>query len=129
MLVKAKRKAATARVAVRRGTGIVRLNGSLASLMEPALARELMLEPLSVSEAASALAKKVDISINVSGGGLMGQMRAARTGIAKALVAYSGSAEMRAGYGREDLVDDARRVETKKYKGPKARARFQKSYR
>ena len=32
-------------------------------------------------------------------------------------------------YDRIMLVDDPRRVEPKKFKGPKARARFQKSYR
>jgi ribosomal protein S9 len=32
-------------------------------------------------------------------------------------------------YDRFMIVDDSRRVEPKKFKGPKARARFQKSYR
>ena len=32
-------------------------------------------------------------------------------------------------YDRNMFAEDSRRIEPKKYKGPKARARFQKSYR
>ena len=62
----------------------------------------------------------------------MGQAQAARSAIAKGIVKFTGDEGLKNLYLMEDrylLVDDARRVEPKKFKGPKARARFQKSYR
>ncbi|MBU0586162.1 30S ribosomal protein S9, partial [Candidatus Micrarchaeota archaeon] len=62
----------------------------------------------------------------------MGQAQAARVAIAKALVDYTQDEALKKTFLDHDrslLVDDVRRVEAKKYKGPKARARYQKSYR
>ena len=73
----------------------------------------------------------VDVSVRVHGGGEMGQAQACRTAIAKALVQYFGESVSEK-YKEEDkflLREDPRRVEPKKYLGPKARARDQKSYR
>jgi small subunit ribosomal protein S9 len=74
----------------------------------------------------------VDISVSVRGGGSMGQAQAARTAIAKALVEYFSDIKLKEKFisiDRSLLIEDPRRVETKKFGGPKARARFQKSYR
>jgi len=62
----------------------------------------------------------------------MGQAQAARIAIAKGLVDYTKSADLRnrfVEYDRALLAGDARRKEPKKFGGPGARARDQKSYR
>ena len=61
-----------------------------------------------------------------------GEAQAVRSAIAKSLIEFSGSESLKKDYMHYDrfmVVDDSRRVEPKKFKGPKARARFQKSYR
>ena len=70
--------------------------------------------------------------MNVMGGGQMGQAQACRVAIARALIGFSGDAGLKQkmiSHDRSMVAEDSRRVEPKKYKGPKARARFQKSYR
>ena len=57
---------------------------------------------------------------------------ACRMAIARALVEYSADPALKARMIERDrfmIAEDFRRVEPKKYLGPKARARFQKSYR
>ena len=74
----------------------------------------------------------IDISVNVHGGGVMGQAQAARTAIANALALYFDEQKLKEKFTHADrslIVSDSRRVESKKYKGPKSRARYQKSYR
>jgi small subunit ribosomal protein S9 len=70
--------------------------------------------------------------IYVNGGGSSGQAQAARSALAKVIAKASGTDAVKKlymEYDRTMLVDDVRQVEPKKFKGPKARARFQKSYR
>lgn len=127
-----KRKEAIARASIRAashaGKGVVRVNGlALAALHSP-IERAVISEPLQIIEASS----QYDIDVATRGGGRMGQAQAARTAIARALVAASGDDELRkrlVEYDRSLLVEDTRRVEPKKFKGPGARARFTKSYR
>ena len=81
----------------------------------------------------------VDMRIRVKGGGHVSQIYAIRQSIAKALVAYyqkyvdeASKTEIRdilMQYDRTLLVADPRRCESKKFGGPSARARYQKSYR
>ena len=62
----------------------------------------------------------------------MGQAEAARTAIARALVRWTKSSQLRSKFLEFDrtlLTGDPRRKEPKKFGGPGARARFQKSYR
>ena len=62
----------------------------------------------------------------------MGQAEAARMVIAKGLVQWSQDMDLKekfTHYDRTMLVGDPRRSEPKKYGGPGARARKQKSYR
>ncbi|MBI5228487.1 30S ribosomal protein S9 [Candidatus Micrarchaeota archaeon] len=122
-----KRKEAVARATIRDGTGRVELNGAHLNAVTFHVVKDMILEPLDFIDL-----KKYDIEINVRGGGVMGQAQAARTAVAKALVEFSGDPSLRERmmrYDRSLLVDDPRRVEPKKFKGPKARARFTKSYR
>ena len=133
MFVKSKRKRAIARASSQSGTGKIRLNGFDIQVYNPVELRRLMLEPLYISSATKDIGKHIDIKVNVYGGGQSSQAQAVRGAIAKSIVANSGTGDAMKlemiHYDRFILIDDARRVEPKKFKGPKARARFQKSYR
>lgn len=128
-LASGKRKEAIARAVVSRGKGRMMMNRVPLNSIPNRFIREIVTEPLNfVGQELHSL----DINVYVRGGGQMGQAQAARSAIAKALVEYLGDEDLKnayLGYDRSLLVDDVRRVEPKKYKGPKARARFQKSYR
>ena len=81
----------------------------------------------------------VDIRVRVSGGGHTSQIYAVRQAIAKSIVAYyqkyvdeytkNQLKQALVQYDRTLLVADNRRCEPKKFGGPGARARYQKSYR
>jgi small subunit ribosomal protein S9 len=76
--------------------------------------------------------KQLDIDIKVSGGGFMGQAEAVRTSIARALINWTKSRHVKTvltEYDRTMIAGDSRRKEPKKFGGPSARARNQKSYR
>jgi len=76
--------------------------------------------------------KQLDIDIKVSGGGFMGQAEAVRTSIARALINWTKSRHVKTvltEYDRTMIAGDPRRKEPKKFGGPSARARDQKSYR
>jgi ribosomal protein S9 len=132
IVVKSKRKTAVARAYAKGGKGNIRINGKDIDSLEFAAAKDLMLEPVAISDMARQQLTKLDIKIIVYGGGVSSQIQAVRGAIAKALVESSKSEMLKKeflNYDRSFLVDDQRRVEPKKFKGPKARARFQTSYR
>lgn len=129
VLAKGKRKEAVARVVVSPGKGRFVFNRMPFSTIPNRFIREIVSEPLNF---VGQELHSININVYVRGGGQMGQAQAARTAITKALVEYLGDDKLKNTYLEYDrtlLVDDVRRVEPKKYKGPKARARFQKSYR
>ncbi len=129
LLVTGKRKTAVARAVVRPGTGRVTVNKFPVELVQPEVARSKIMEPLVV---AGERRKGVDISVVVNGGGYMGQAEAARIAIARALAEWTKSSELRrvfTGFDRTMLAGDPRRSESKKFGGPGARRRKQKSYR
>jgi len=128
-VVRGKRKEAVARASVKKGKGVVRFNHMRIESLSNRYVKELLSEPLKL---APEIAAEVDIDVIAFGGGAMGQAQAARLAIARALVEHSGNPELKERISKRDkylLAEDFRRVEPKKYKGPKARARFQKSYR
>ncbi|WP_254534758.1 30S ribosomal protein S9 [Halomarina litorea] len=125
-----KKKTAIARATVREGTGRVRINAQPVELVEPEMARLKMLEPFRIAQ--EDLRDDVDVEVSVSGGGISGQADAVRTAIARGLVEFSNDAELRdafMSFDRSLLVNDVRQTEPKKWGGPGARARYQKSYR
>jgi len=125
-----KKKTAIARATVREGEGRVRVNGQPVELVEPEVARLKMLEPFRI--AADDLRDDVDVSVRTEGGGVVGQADAVRTAIARGLVDHTNDAELRDAFREFDrslLVNDVRQSEPKKWGGPGARARYQKSYR
>jgi len=124
-----KKKAAIARATVRSGKGRVRINKIPIEIYEPEMARLKISEPLLlIGDTIS----KMDISVKTNGGGIIGQAEAIRTAIAKGVVEWTNDAslkDMLQTYDRNLLVSDSRQREPKKFGGPGARAKTQKSYR
>lgn len=124
-----KNKTAIARATVSVGTGKARINKKPVEIYEPEFAKLKIIEPLMLAnEAVSGL----DIDVKVSGGGIMGQANAIRTAIARGIVEWTNDTDLRdafMAYDRNLLVNDSRQKETKKFGGPGARAKYQKSYR
>jgi small subunit ribosomal protein S9 len=130
LVVSGKRKTATARAVAKSGIGKVRINRIPIEIFQPEIAREKIMEPL--IQAGDEVWKQLDIDIKVSGGGYMGQAEAARMALANALLKWTKSAHLRtlfAEYDRTMIAGDSRIKEPKKFGGPGARARDQKSYR
>ncbi len=124
-----KRKTAVARVTIKKGIGKVRVNKKPLEIYSPELAKLKIFEPLKL---AGKLANKVDVSIRVHGGGVMGQADASRTAIARGMVKYFQDDSLKELYLKQDrslLVDDPRRKEPKHPLGRGARKKRQKSYR
>lgn len=130
LLTSGKRKTAIARATVRAGKGRVRINNVPVEIYEPKLARDKVLEPLLL--VGDHVWTQLDINVRVSGGGFMGQAEAARTAIARAIYRWTKSSHIQTlltEYDRTLLASDPRRREPKKFGGPGARAKDQKSYR
>eukprot|EP00904_Undaria_pinnatifida_P008609 jgi/Undpi1/4879/HiC_scaffold_19.g08232.m1 len=132
-----RKKTATAVAYCKRGRGLIKVNGCPIELLEPAILRVKTFEPVLLL--GTARFSNVDIRVRVRGGGYTSQIYAIRQAIAKAIVAfyqkYVDEASKREikdllmAYDRNLLVADPRRCEPKKFGGPSARARYQKSYR
>jgi len=120
-----RRKEAVARVRLRPGTGKIVVNGlDLKVYFGRETSIMVLVEPLKVLEQLD----KLDIDVNVKGGGLSGQAGAIRLGVTRALCEYNPEfrpALKKAGF----ITRDARVVERKKYGQPGARKRFQFSKR
>ena len=139
----ASRKTASAHAYITKGEGKVRINNVPAEIIQEESAREIILVPLELS---GDLRSKVDISVRVRGGGFIGQSYAAATAITRALIGWTKNKkepkehpftksvrnDLRKKIGEFDkylISGDARRKEPKKFGGPGARRRKQKSYR
>ena len=130
LVLSGKRKTAIARATVRLGKGKIRINNVPLEIFEPKLARDKILEPLFLVD--EKVWGQVNINVKVAGGGFMGQAEAARMAIAKGLLKWTKSTRLRTtlrDYDRTMIAGDPRRSEPKKFGGPGARARDQKSYR
>lgn len=123
-----RRKNARARATLRPGSGVVRVNKQLLYSISPSFVRARIEEPLVL---AGEHAKKVDITVLVSGGGITSGADAVRLAIGKVLSAYNSSLQkVFLDYDRTLLVADVRGKETHKpNRHGKARAKVQKSYR
>ena len=125
-----KRKTAIARATIKTGKGSIKINKKSIDVIEPELARLRLKEPIIL---AGKDVEKLDINVNVKGGGWSSQVEAARLAIAKALVKYTKSdklEEIYLNYDRNLLVADTRRKERRKpMTHSKARSKRQKSYR
>jgi len=120
-----RRKTAVARVRLRPGSGEFKINGrKIEEFFTEPRDRADAVAPLTVTQ----LTGKMDVMVNVKGGGYMGQAGAVRLGVARALRVYDTTLEDALrdhGY----LTRDGREVERKKYGQRGARRRFQFSKR
>ncbi|MFP4069470.1 MAG: 30S ribosomal protein S9 [Opitutales bacterium] len=120
-----RRKTATARVRLSRGSGKIEVNGkSPEDYFKAEDFTRAALSPLTTVE----MSDQVDIQVKASGGGLNGQAGATRLGIARALEKMNG--ELRVPLKKEGhMTRDPRGRERKKSGQPGARKRFQFSKR
>lgn len=120
-----RRKSATARVRLTKGTGIIVINGEVAGSYFDT-SKKLLNEiekPFTTVEQNG----KYDVSAKVSGGGLAGQAAAIQLGIAKALVIMN--EDLKSTLKRADLLSrDPREKERKKFglKGARKQRQFTK---
>ncbi|MDY0387813.1 MAG: 30S ribosomal protein S9 [Methanolobus sp.] len=124
-----KKKTAIARATVKKGNGKVRINKKPLEIYGPDFAKFKITEAVML---AGEVVNGIDIDVVVSGGGIIGQASAVRTAVARGIVDWTNDTSLRdtyMAYDRNLLVNDARQTETKKFGGPGARARYQKSYR
>jgi small subunit ribosomal protein S9 len=120
-----RRKSAVARVFMKRGSGLIVVNGKpVDQFFSRETGRMIVRQPLALVEQLSGF----DIKVNVIGGGESGQAGAVRHGITRALIEYDAAlkpALSKAGF----VTRDAREVERKKVGFHKARRRKQFSKR
>lgn len=120
-----RRKSSTARVWMRPGDGTITINKRpIDEYFGRETLKMVLRQPLELVEQLG----KLDLVVNVSGGGLSGQAGAIRHGLSRALVEMNGELRpnlKKAGFLRRD----SRKVERKKYGQPGARKRFQFSKR
>ena len=120
-----RRKTAIARVRLATGSGKITINGRpVENYFVLDTQRFTVSQPLTVTGTAD----KLDVRVNVTGGGPNGQAGATRHGIARALLKFD--ANLRPQLKAEGLLTrDPRERERKKYGQPGARKRFQFSKR
>ena len=120
-----RRKTAIARVRLATGSGKITVNGRAFDNYFPLeTLRATVSQPLTLTGTAD----KLDVRVNVIGGGPNGQARATRHGISRALLKFD--AALRPALKKEGfLTRDPRERERKKYGQPGARKRFQFSKR
>ncbi|MGC9194765.1 MAG: 30S ribosomal protein S9 [Syntrophobacteraceae bacterium] len=120
-----KRKTSIARVWLQPGTGVIVINKKPSDeYLDRETSKMVIAQPLTLTGTLG----KLDISVNVLGGGISGQAGAIRHGISKALLEINPEYRevlKRAGF----LTRDSRVKERKKYGRKSARARFQYSKR
>ena len=132
-----KKRNAIANAVIKEGKGTITINRIPIHNIEPKTLRIKIFEPILVLGVDKF--KNLNIKVRVTGGGSVAQLYAARTAIAKGIVAWNqkyvdeeSKDEARRdllNYDKLLLVADYRRLEPKKYGGPGARSRKQKSYR
>ncbi len=134
ILTSGKRRSAVARARFlktdNKDKAIIRINGVPLDTIEPKFARIRMMEPLILAK--EHYNNDLNVKIRVHGGGVVSRAEAVRIAIARGILKYLGLSEVRQifdDYDRTMISGDIRRTESKKYGGPGARARYQKSYR
>tara|TARA_B100000886_G_scaffold136690_1_gene92319 strand:- start:2753 stop:3193 length:441 start_codon:yes stop_codon:yes gene_type:complete len=120
-----RRKRSVARVWVKKGSGIIHVNGlKMNEYFKRPIHQIIVTRPLEISEASTSY----DVKCSVKGGGLSGQAGAIILGISKALIAHDSN--FKKNLKKDKLTTrDSRVVERKKYGHRKARRSFQFSKR
>ena len=130
IITSGKRKTAVARAILKPGKGRVHINNIPLEFYPIEMARWKIMEPLLL--AGDDIRNQIDISVNVKGGGIMAQADAIRTAVARGLIEWTGSEELKKlflEYDKTMLSGDPRQTEPKKFARYSARRRWQKSYR
>lgn len=130
VIASSKRKTAIARAILKPGKGRVWINGIPLEIYPIEMARLKIMEPLLI--AGDNIRNSIDVKVAVEGGGFMSQADAARTAIARALLLYTGSEELKQRfkeYSKVLLAGDPRQTEPEKWMRYSARRWRQKSYR
>ena len=124
-LATGRRKTSTARVRIKEGSGSFTINKrELSDYCKTEQQKKMVSGPLNTVD----MAKSVDVSVNVSGGGGTGQAGAIRHGLSRALEKMD--SELRSPLKKAGhLRRDPRKIERKKTGQPGARKRFQFSKR
>tara|TARA_A200000113_G_C8819299_1_gene339864 strand:- start:14 stop:400 length:387 start_codon:yes stop_codon:yes gene_type:complete len=120
-----RRKTAVARVYLSKGKGVITVNNKKAQEVFPTdVLQSKLLQPFALTDTVG----KYNVNVNVSGGGINGQVEAIRLGISRALVEVL--EDNKVALKEEGLMTrDPRMVERKKPGQPKARKKFQFSKR
>jgi len=120
-----RRKASIARVYLQKGKGNITINHrDYKEYVDTAFMHHKLHQPFATTETEG----KYDVTVNVTGGGINGQVEAIRLGISRALVKIN--AEYKSALRAEGFMTrDPRMVERKKPGQKKARKRFQFSKR
>jgi len=130
LTISGKRKTAIAKATIKSGDGKITINRIPYENLD-------FFNKLAISEPVE-IAKKVlkdfnfDISINVKGGGSESQIEASRLAIARVLVGFTKSNELKkkfSAYDKNLLIADTRRKEANKPGDSKARKKRQSSFR
>jgi len=130
IITSARRKMARATCYLYPGKGRVYVNNVPIEIIPIEMVRLKIMEPLLL--AGSDARSKIDAWITVRGGGIMGQADAARMALARALVKFTNSEELKKiykAYDRTMLAGDPRQTESEKWMRYSARRWRQKSYR
>lgn len=130
IITSARRKTAIARCYLYPGKGRIFINDAPVELIPMEVVRLKIMEPLLL--AGEGIVSKVDAKVYVKGGGVMSQADAARMALARALVKFTGSQELKELYKQYDrsmLAGDPRQTESEKWMRYSARRWRQKSYR
>jgi len=130
VLSAAKRKTAIARVLMKDGKGRVYVNDIPLEIYPVELFRNKVMEPILLL--GREYRDKIDVVVRVNGGGVMAQADAVRTAIARGLMKFFESEQLKRiflEYDRVMLAGDPRQTEPEKYMRYSARRRWQKSYR
>ena len=130
LTVSGKRKTAIAKATIKTGKGKITVNKIPYEHLD-------MFKRLTIKEPIELTKKTLgnfdfDIAVNIKGGGSEGQIQAGRLAIAKALVEFTKSKELKQAfisYDKNLLVADTRRKEPNKPGDSKARRKRQKSFR
>lgn len=132
LTVSGSRKRSIARATIGPGTGIIKINSKPIEIFNQ-FQQLTLSEPFIIAEPIlKDKLKQLDINVIVRGGGVESQIDASRLAIARALVTFTKSPELRGAFIRYDkalLVADTRRKEMRKWGDSKARAKRQKSKR
>tara|TARA_B100001059_G_scaffold128420_1_gene128332 strand:+ start:193 stop:579 length:387 start_codon:yes stop_codon:yes gene_type:complete len=120
-----RRKTAVARVYLSKGKGVITVNNKKAQEVFPTdVLQSKLVQPFALTDTVG----KYNVNVNVSGGGINGQVEAIRLGISRALVEVL--EDNKVALKEEGLMTrDPRMVERKKPGQPKARKKFQFSKR